>query len=413
MENPSWHVDVYLILGYAEAPWQDDFQRQLQAIHPKIQLRVWREAVPLLYACDEWRNNRRDPVGRGTQCRKGKKRGFPLADSTLYVGHAQLARQHRLVVKDFLADYDFFLAFEDDMLINKYHVEYHMEWMATVRRMHKDSKAREQRTNSSFRVPINPDDAWKVQELHSKQLLRLRPAFLRVEVSEKTRMGPAFGNAEGFVNVTSEMVADAESMINASRCCHRPKHVTLDPALAENRQSVSANDLLLWETSILGYGIRRLGNRWIGTLPGPRSSFRIPDYWSGRILHQSAGIRPSTYDPHLISQSAGWMGTRREILEFNEMCHGSFLPPFDAYPQDGLWRNNVEYWSGGIQLWSATCNIARFVDLQQFDRHLVYHTSNNKHRGRIMTTRIVSASVLLAQLLVAQRAAESDLPPNV
>ena len=57
MENRAmWDVDVYLILGYDKVPWQDEFQRKLQVIHPDIQLRVWKDALPLFYACDKWTN---------------------------------------------------------------------------------------------------------------------------------------------------------------------------------------------------------------------------------------------------------------------------------------------------------------------------------------------------------------------
>lgn len=108
------------------------------------------------------------------------------------------------------------------------------------------------------------------------------------------------------------------------------------------------------------------------------------------------------------------MASSREVLEYNEYCDGGFLPPFDVdkFPQDGLFRNNVEFWSGGIQMWSGKCNIPRFVDLRQFDRHLIYHTSNNKQMGKA-TSRLVSASVLLAQLYVVLGEADSNFNMTV
>jgi hypothetical protein len=315
-----------------------------------------------------------------------------------------------LVVKDLLPLYDFFLAFEDDMLIHKDHIEYHMEWMDKLRVMREETKARdEQGTNDTSSISTDDDnDAWKTRELQSRQLQRLRPGFLRVEVSERyTTVGVPLGNISD-VDVSDAMVSQAGAMINAARCCHRPKHLTLNPDHA-SKPNMTANDLLLWETAVLGYGLRRLGDDWVGMLPGPKTPFRLSDYWSGRVLNRTIAHRPRRGDPHFIAQSAGWMGSRREILEYNDLCEGGFLPPFDEYPQDGLFRNNVEFWSGGIQLWSGTCNIGRFVDLQQFDRHLLYHTSNNKQHSSLTRKRLISVSVLLAQLLVVKKAAELEL----
>jgi hypothetical protein len=420
-QNPNWHVDVYLILGYKEFLSQEAFEAELRAINPDIQLRVWLDAVPMSYACENWRSSPSDPVGTGTRCANISKKADSFQEAALRVGYAQLARQHRLVVKDFLPEYDFFLAFEDDMLIQKHHVEYHMEWMVKLRAMvHAEGKARDAiRNNATTLLPTDPDaafmrhrlhmdpgDVWKNLPLQMSEMVRLRPAFLRVEVSEKETTGFPKGNS-GEVNITDVMVSEAASMIDASRCCHRPRHVTREPRFA-HKPNLTANDLILWETSILGYGLRRLGDDWIGLLPGPAPGKRIPDYWTGRIRYRSTDLRPNSYHPHFLAQPAGWMASRREILEYDVMCQGGFFPPFEGHEMDGLFQHNVEYWSGGLQLWCRSCNIARFVDLQQFDRHLLYHTSNNKQRGHT-GFRAVAASVLLAQLLLAQKAAELDM----
>jgi len=389
MENPKWHVDVYLILGYEQFSLEEEFRRKLWSINPNIQLRVWIHALPLFYACDEWKSSLKDPVGSGTSCRTRRERsGGSLSKGTIWAGTSQLARQHRLVVKDMLPEYDFFLAFEDDMLIRRDHVEYHMEWMAKLRRMLAESD-REQESKATG-----------TQELNRRQLERLRPGLLRVEVSQSD----APIDNESVIPVTDERISEASAMIDASRCCFRPEHIMSRTSMAP-KPNMTSNDLLLWETAILGYGVRRLGDDWVGILPHAAAHLRYGDYWSGLALEMPEGERPPWGDPRLIAQSAGWMGSRREVLELDELCKGTFLPPFDTYEQDGLFRNNVEFWSGGIQLWGKGCKVVRFVDLQHFDRHLLYHTSNNKQRG-IKKERIVPAKLLVAQLLVIKEAAE-------
>jgi hypothetical protein len=57
---------------------------------------------------------------------------------------------------------------------------------------------------------------------------------------------------------------------------------------------------------------------------------------------------------------------------------------FSCSVQDGLDRRNVEYWSGGLNLFSAKngCNLQRLVSLDpdKFAKQLIYHSSNNKQR---------------------------------
>lgn len=135
--------------------------------------------------------------------------------------------------------------------------------------------------------------------------------------------------------------------------------------------------------------------------------------------------RPGKSDPKYMAQSAGWMGSSQEIMEYQtKLCapqethrskgkgvSGPFLPPFDAplYKRDGLWRNNVEFWSGGIQLWGGMCQIQRVFNLDNsndFSKHLIYHASNNKQhkidQGRLMQAQMLWTELHLIKMQLEQ-----------
>ena len=99
----------------------------------------------------------------------------------------------------------------------------------------------------------------------------------------------------------------------------------------------------------------------------------------------------------------GWMASSREVLDFHtNLCssQGSFLPPYDPgkhrlYYRDGL-EQNVEGFSGGIQLYGFLCRVQRVVSLQSsddFSRHLIYHASNNK-QNQMSQHRLIKADTL-------------------
>lgn len=131
-----------------------------------------------------------------------------------------------------------------------------------------------------------------------------------------------------------------------------------------------------------------LHDQWTVFLTG-NGNMATLDYWSGtdyRDQRPFNNSRPSRAKGRYISNQGGWMATQRQIWEWhNEICIGAFLPPFDPpeYLRDGLFRESVEYWSGGIHIVGIkTCNMQRIIPLdpEVFSKHLLYHTSNNKQR---------------------------------
>jgi hypothetical protein len=154
-------------------------------------------------------------------------------------------------------------------------------------------------------------------------------------------------------------------------------------------QVPESDRLILWETSIRALSVRQMpassNMDWVALLPGPNplTHKQVSKFWAVDAAVPSTSTipleKPDSSAPKFMAQSAGWIGSRREILELHQLlCRGGFLPPFDGQdmPKDGL-THNVEFWSGGIQMWCNFCNIQRIIPLipEEFSKHLLYHTT--------------------------------------
>jgi hypothetical protein len=132
------------------------------------------------------------------------------------------------------------------------------------------------------------------------------------------------------------------------------------------------------------------------------------------LLFCSMLITPNSF---LLFDGFRWMGTRQQIWEWHtEICLGGFLPPFDSphYNFDGLDPRNVEFWSGGLNLFTArhACNMQRLVSLDpdNFARHLIYHSANNKQRQLSGKKKsFVKINDLYGQLLTVSKDAEDKM----
>jgi hypothetical protein len=263
---------------------------------------------------------------------------------------------------------------------------------------------------------------------------------------------------------SSQHITNVSNLINPSDCCDIPDHIQ---AKAISNPHPTSKDIMIWETGLIGFKIRpwvpidkkipetsltsktepispqnrpspspslsssslnNSGNStdWmVATLAGVRG---FPSYWTGRFLNPKPR-KPVFADPHFMAQSAGWMASAREIMEYqSDLCEqntppkikrqqsqvgksGSFLPPYDAplFLQDGMWRNSVEFWSGGIQLWGSMCQIQRVINLDDndFSKHLVYHASNNKQH-RKSQDQLVLAETLFNELKLVKAHVEYE-----
>ena len=154
---------------------------------------------------------------------------------------------------------------------------------------------------------------------------------------------------------------------------------------------------------------------WVALQNGPKDAqvprnVRVDDYWTGEEGALPNEIPPTGGNPRLFGQQGVFMATREQILFFHDHCRVAFLPPFTTLRDDGLYRMNGEYWSGGQQLWGGgigACNLQRIVSLrpEDFSRHLLYHTANNKQKI-IISDRLVLANTLLGQMNDARKRAE-------
>eukprot|EP00536_Pseudo-nitzschia_multiseries_P002344 jgi/Psemu1/322514/estExt_fgenesh1_pg.C_310004 len=384
MTKKGYHVDVCIISHYemtrkdmvvqmirdAAAATNNDNNSNV------IDVTFWDNAAPISY----------DPMKRDDP--NGK-----LWENTL-----ALARQHRFVIKDNLFRYDLFCNFEDDMVLSGDTIEHYLDVTKTLYEMRETapSTATTEQQLKSFYGTLTKD-----------QLKRSYPGLMRVEVlldpstyGTQTELDPVP------VSSSSSLFAkqgDGDGIdgisIDAKPCCHLE-----DFAVAPTRPKAPTSDqLFLWETNIVALGVRHMGDDlgWMALLRGPRErtgdkGLTMADYWSGTkgyFKNRSSGrgsgprTRPAPGAFEYINNQGGWMGTRQQIWEWHtEICLGGFLPPFDSphYNFDGLDPRNVEYWSGGLNLFTArhACNMQRLVSLDPagFSKQLIYHSANNKQR---------------------------------
>lgn len=366
MRSAGFHVDAYLILGYKLRPQREKLVRLhlVGKSSSSLSLEIWDDATPFNYNDDMIRHKHKVP------------------DHVSVIDRA-LSRQHRLVVRDKLFDYDMFVAFEDDMLVTGEHVKHYLHMSQRIDALR--SKA-----------PIDGNPEKWYGNMSRRQISRLRPGFLRVEVLQRElaqhRNDSKVG--VGFTEPTGDPDRVAEN-VDASICC--PTYHVVNGAGAR-MFSTNHTQLIIWETSIDGITVRELPDgSWVGLLmSGGVNDTTIASFSS------DAAVQRLPNDPKLVAQSAGWMMTRRQILELQvDLCHSSsFLPPFHELQSDGLWMMSTEYWSGGIQMWLDGCNVQRVISLddpKNFSKHLLYHTSNNKQRV-VAPRRQVDANLLLRQL---------------
>lgn len=373
MITAGFEVHLYLILGYQLRPQRE---KLLQIEFANASIEIWDDAFPLNYNDDYIRMRKQNPVKISAISRA-------------------LSRQHRFVVRDKLFDYDAFAAFEDDMLVTGSHVRHYLH-MTRVIQEFKDEAAITAANNEELR---NMSEGLWFGRMSQQELAHMRPGFIRVEVIPyNTKKQFAFENVPvdlDFDDLMDSKFVTTKSAIDSSICCH-VNHIRKNGSPTRPASS----QIMIWETAISGIGVRELPDgSWVGVLNGAEESIGKFEAASNRKLAD----RRRGNDPQLYAQPAGWIQTRRQVLELHlDLCHGSFLPPYNdksTFPQDGLWQHGNEYWGGGLQMWLKDCNITRIISLtpKNFSKHLLYHVSNNKQR-LMVPWRQVQADTLLGQL---------------
>ena len=402
MVAAGYSVDIVLICGFTMQSERLELVRD--ALPPQVGLQLWDNATPLGYKLEDKKHNYTQDITRA------------------------LARQHRYVIKDKLSEYDLFACFEDDMLIKAESVQNYVEMTQELYRMREsapDVLPPEMAKNDAFYGVMT-----------KAMLKRSLPGFIRVEVLLDEAN---YGTQEELDPVP---VTD-RPQIDPNPCCHVSSLAT-----SKSRpESPKSDDMFLWETNIVALGVRKMprqstlffshnknkngdsnndkvadaNNGWVLLQRGPlvkERDLQIRDYWSGQTGYFGKDVsrpHPKSF-PHINNQG-GWMATREQIWEWHtEVCSGSFLPPYEVpnFKFDGLDTRNVEYWSGGMHLFTREygCMLQRIVSLDpdRFSKQLLYHTANNKQRQLAeRRNMLVKVNDLFGQLNTARANAESEM----
>ena len=391
MRSLGFQVDVVVIAHYNMT--RSHLIRD--ALPDGVGLQIWDQATPLGYKLEE------------------------KDDPTIHYVTRALARQHRFVIKDKLPYYNFFVNFEDDMLIKGETVANYIEMSVELERLRSLAPDEEQNKGQP-KFDFSSDQFYGV--MNQRQLSQFIPGFIRVEaIVDNGLFRSKKLKVDEIVPITDRPILDAEP------CCQ-----FLD-------DYIESDDLYLWETGLRALGVRKMPLQskldWVLMQRGRRVYVpdikkqklikvdeEISDYWAGRDGYfEKDFIRPDTKRFKFLNNQGGWMATRRQIWEWHtEFCQGGFLPPYESphFNLDGLDMRNVEYWSGGINIFTYEhgCNLQRIISLDpdRFARQLLYHTANNKHhqlgkRG----LRFVNVNDFLGQLNTIRNNAKAEMSRRV
>ena len=315
----NFDVDLYLITAYTLKPERIQYLRDL--LPHGVGLEVWDDACPIGY---DKRAHAATIVGENTR---------------------SLARQHRYVIKDKLHHYDMFVPFEDDMRITGAHVQHYLEMSMELDRLTHEAPD----TMSDVPESQDPMKMKFFGQMTRNQMKRLVPGLIRVEVLVNETVN---GAQTKLAPIELDFIVDGvEQHIDPSICCHIPN---LRPNV-NTPVHPTASQVIIWETRPEAFSVRHVSGSklfdWTLLMLGPGKrqdpAERVMGYWSGRDGAFGDMVKPTGAAPDLIAQQGGWIATREQLIRMDEeLCMGSFLPPFDepTYFLDGQQSMNVEFW---------------------------------------------------------------------
>lgn len=345
---------------------EDQLRHELSSI-PLVDIEVWNEATPMGYP-SEMRNETvviLQPIPRA------------------------LARQHRYVIKDRLLDFDVFVNFEDDMIVRSSHVHQYLDISEKLDRARADAPKR----NRHHNLKSQQEDFWgPLTKTHYSKLI---PGWIRVEAG-LPGWKPHKENILSQVPLTFDFEGDVEKL-NSTYCCHVSRKTA--QTTKHTPEKPSSDNLYFWETSLDALSVRKLSSDigWVVMLAGNYLSNTMGSYWSGQDGYFKEP--PLLHKGRYANNQGGWMATQKQIFDWHlNHCAGGFLPPFDGkrFKQDGLIQHSVEAWSGGGQIvGQQACRLQRIIPLDPrgFEKHLLYHSSNNKQRASNVRYRFSSRSI--------------------
>ena len=328
-----------------------------------------------------------------------------------------LPRKHRQLVRDLLPWFDVASCWEDDMLLTAQHV---LHFLDLSRKLEAAAEAARGSALSAESAASNKagrptrsrsgapfDKAPLRAELTPAQLLRIFPAFMRVEVlrGEVPRGGTP---TDRFRERCCEpLPPPCAASVGAASLSAGPRRV-----------NVTAGELVGWEWGANNMGVRRLpppigwvgvgGSHsagWLSSFTGHGGDGDAPDCPADRATGRR---RLSCAQPYFANQG-GWMATRRQVQRLHdEYCPTGFFPA-PGKEADWMPASNVESLSGGVQMFgSKACRVARIVsiDEREFASHLLLHSTGNKQLTK--PNKLRSASAELGSLLALRSRAEGQ-----
>eukprot|EP00540_Astrosyne_radiata_P002149 CAMPEP_0116825388 /NCGR_PEP_ID=MMETSP0418-20121206/1936_1 /TAXON_ID=1158023 /ORGANISM="Astrosyne radiata, Strain 13vi08-1A" /LENGTH=306 /DNA_ID=CAMNT_0004453887 /DNA_START=42 /DNA_END=962 /DNA_ORIENTATION=- len=299
-----------------------------------------------------------------------------------------------------------FVAFEDDMRITGSQVQHFLDMSHELETLQKQAPEE---------LPDVPED---FKDPQKSKFFGQMTMGIRVEVLvNETKHGAQKELDPIELDFQFPGSSEKEDHFDPSVCCHI-ENVKRTPKLPD------PEDVIIWETSVKALGLRQISGStlldWLVLLMGPgkriEESELTGSYWSGRDGAFGSDKRPSGGSPDLVAQQGGWMATRAQIIRLDEeLCQGKFLPPFDEpiYYEDGQQSMNVEYWSGGYQLFTGIrggCNMQRVMSFkpEHYSKHFIYHVANNKQK-QLKSERMLRVDHLYGQLITVLKKAKETM----
>ena len=388
--NPLYKIDVYLILGWELKDERRALIMDALSIINDVGIEIWDDAIPLSY--DKFNSHTMSPCTRGL----ARQHRFVMKDKIDYYDVFMAWEDDMHITVDHVNHY-LSLSAEIDKLVEE----------ADDEELPPENK--DNLSVPELQPPLEQRYYGKMSKRQLRRLVpgffRVE-VFGKDGVQDKNYVDPVpvdhtyklneDDNDDGDDGDDGDDVPDDDTddnnnnkkddfVVDPSTCCQLNSNGSMMKILQKDdmtntkwKGNPQPNDIVLWEVKSLGVVVRELpspklktssvtttnnggnGNNtndtlldWVMLLPGPKKTHPtkfIGGYWSGNDNYFGPDeIKPTPGMPNLIGQQGGWMITREQLIHMHEEeCEFGYLPPYDepGYRMDGLFMNNVEFWSG-------------------------------------------------------------------
>jgi hypothetical protein len=209
---------------------------------------------------------------------------------------------------------------------------------------------------------------------HRQQIMKLKQLQQKQLKMHKNMNHPFFISnipTDYVWDIASNISTTISSSIDPSICCYVTNFTSQQRLSSSLPMKPTIHQIYFWEMNINALGVRHMPNLlssdyeqegimtellpsldWVMLLGGNNNEmflsnpeYIIGDYWSGNDQYHNNGaklnnnnantkqehgeeyVRPDRRKGSLLNNQGGWMGTRRQIIEWHiRWCRGSFLP---------------------------------------------------------------------------------------